>query len=156
MPRLVGLAMVLLCAASALAGTYYVSPTGSDSAGGDIGHPWQTLAKASTAAQGGDTVYFRAGTYTGTLLPNNTGTTDRPITFAAYPGEKPVIDGQGTTQYNIGPTASSYLVFDGLELKNVAGENILFWGGNNRTIRNCVIHDAQLNCVQFHNARTTT
>ena len=69
----------------------------------------------------------------------------------AYPGEHPVFDGQNTTDYNVGPTASSYLVFDGLEMKNAASENILFWGGNNRTINNCIIHNAQLNCVQFHN-----
>ena len=136
------------------AATYYVSPGGSDGNPGDLARPFKTLAKAGSVANVGDTFFFRAGTYTGTLQLSRSGTAASPITFKNYPGEQPIFDAQVTDYkavgYNIGPLYVNYVVFEGLELTN-ASENILLWGGHHRTIRNCVIHTAQLNCVQFHN-----
>src|SRR5690242_1065780 len=42
---------------------YYVSPSGSDSNPGTLSAPWQTMQKAFDTATGGQTVYFRSGTY---------------------------------------------------------------------------------------------
>lgn len=77
---------------------YYVAPNGSDSNPGTEKLPWQTLGKAAREAQAGDTVYVRAGTYTGEenkLVPRNSGESNRWITFAAHPGETVILDGQG-------------------------------------------------------------
>ena len=47
----------------ARAATYYVAPTGSDTATGTMAAPFASWARAQTAAAAGDTVYFRGGTY---------------------------------------------------------------------------------------------
>ena len=55
----------------AIAKDLYVSTNGNDSvsyAGNNISQPWQTPHKAWYSAQAGDTVYFRAGTYTITSM----------------------------------------------------------------------------------------
>jgi hypothetical protein len=98
---------ISLCAASAGAAIYYVSPTGSDSAGGSIGAPWQSIAHAQQIAQPGDTVYFRGGVYRYTVATtscasrraavsgvdlNKSGEEGKPIRYWAYPGETPVFD----------------------------------------------------------------
>jgi len=55
--------LALVAPLGAQAATYYVAPTGSDSAAGSQTAPWATIAKAQSMAAAGDTVYFRAGTY---------------------------------------------------------------------------------------------
>ncbi len=90
-------ALLLSLATSATADTYYVAPTGDNGNPGTAGQPWRTLAKAAATAAAGDTVYIRAGTYYERLVPANSGTAGQWITFAAYPGETPVLDGTGVT-----------------------------------------------------------
>jgi hypothetical protein len=66
--------------------TIYVSTTGSDTPGnGSINTPFQTPGYALSAANPGDTIYFRAGTYTinSTLFVDKAG-----ITFATNPGDQ--------------------------------------------------------------------
>jgi hypothetical protein len=56
--------LIGLCASSAFATTYYVSPTGSDSNNGSPSHPLATVAKALTlATTSGDKINLYAGTY---------------------------------------------------------------------------------------------
>ena len=95
----------------ASAAEYYVSPTGivawtncsgSTPLNGTLACSWQT---AMANAVAGDTVYFRGGTYDlgifanhpsmayAKMYPANSGTAGNPITFAAYPGEMPIITG---------------------------------------------------------------
>ena len=58
------LALPLLTAlGSAQAATLYIAPTGNDTAAGTHSAPWKSLARAQQAAQPGDTVYLRGGTY---------------------------------------------------------------------------------------------
>src|SRR6185437_15964353 len=61
----VAASVIVLVAApdAAAAQAYYVAPGGSDSAAGTQAAPWATIARAQSAAQPGDTVYFRGGTY---------------------------------------------------------------------------------------------
>ena len=42
---------------------YYLSPRGNDAHPGTLDQPWQTLAKATTMLQPGDTAVLRAGVY---------------------------------------------------------------------------------------------
>jgi hypothetical protein len=71
---------------------------GLDSNNGSINTPWRTLQKAADMALAGDTVYLRGGTYNERVLMRlHSGTPDAYITFMAYPGETPVIDGTGMT-----------------------------------------------------------
>jgi hypothetical protein len=83
----------------------YVAMTGSDANPGSAERPWRSLSKALAAAQPGNRVLVRAGTYVGTegigpscggsvgscVYGSPKGTASAPITIEAYPGERPVI-----------------------------------------------------------------
>jgi hypothetical protein len=92
---------------------FFVAPGGNDSASGrkaepdgQGGGPWATLGRARDAVRqlkaDGPlnrpvTVMLRGGTYvlaeTFVLGPQDSGTEGAPITYAAYPGEKPILSG---------------------------------------------------------------
>ena len=79
---------------SALSGTvYYVAPTGSDTNPGTEGQPWRTIQKAADTLVSGDTVYIKAGTYKERVVPQNSGSADNYIVYAASPGDTVIIDG---------------------------------------------------------------
>ena len=85
-------AALALAGGIASAATYYVATDGSDSNPGTLAQPFATLEKARDTATAGDTVYLRDGTY----LRTNTftlGYTNSGVTYAAYPGETPVLVG---------------------------------------------------------------
>ncbi len=68
---------------------------GNDSSPGTAALPWRTIQKAADTLQAGDTVLIRAGTYNERVIPQLSGTAGLPITYAAHPGESPVVDGTG-------------------------------------------------------------
>ncbi len=84
-------------APSTNAPTYYVSPTGNDSADGSLNNPWRTLTASMKKLQAGDTLLVRGGTYKervevrGESVPR--GRADARITVKAYPGEEPLVVG---------------------------------------------------------------
>lgn len=99
-------AAACFAAGSATAATFYVAPNGQDSAAGTIGAPFATIQRAQKAAQAGDTVYLRGGTYAMTEAQiaaydriyadvidlDKSGSRGHPITYVAYPRERPVFD----------------------------------------------------------------
>jgi MYXO-CTERM domain-containing protein len=146
--------LVLLCPLTARAATtYYVDPAGSDSnAGTTVDTPFASWARAQTAANPGDTVYFRKGTYKYTaatstcggtnnndtgatvnaVVLSKSGTSGNPISYFAYPGETPVFDFSGitdTTKYNCRQVGvrveADWLYLKGLELKGTLQLNNL-------------------------------
>jgi parallel beta-helix repeat protein len=82
---------------NAVAATYYVSPSGSDSNPGTSARPWRTVQKAANSAAAGDTVTVKAGTYYERVQINVNGKTGQPITFQGERGPKgewlSIIDG---------------------------------------------------------------
>src|SRR5437899_8452900 len=93
---------LVLTAAVAPAANIYVSPAGRDSNLGTKDRPLASLAAAQRMARsrksaGAVTVWLRGGTYylPGTLVftPEDSGTEKAPVTYAAFPGEEPVISG---------------------------------------------------------------
>ncbi|MHB2205435.1 right-handed parallel beta-helix repeat-containing protein [Methylobacterium sp. CM6257] len=81
---------------------YHVAPGGSDELGfGSPARPFESLPRAYAAAEAGDTIVLRGGTYSfngtasGWLLANRGGRPGNPIRIESYAGEKPVIDGSG-------------------------------------------------------------
>lgn len=103
------------------ASTYYVSPTGDDSALGTIGAPWKTLTKAGSTATAGDTVYIREGTYYERLSVDNSGTAENYLTFSNYNGETVLIDAQnGTRTSGVSIIGKSYIQIIGV---TVTGAN---------------------------------
>ncbi|MBV9947144.1 MAG: right-handed parallel beta-helix repeat-containing protein [Myxococcales bacterium] len=142
------LVLLALPAEPVLAATFYVSPTGSDTAAGTMDAPFASWGHAQSAVSPGDTVYFRGGTYrftqatttcggdTGALVAavvlSKSGAAGATINYFAFPGEKPVFDFSGitdTTSFNcrqIGVRVqASFLHLKGLELKGTLQLNNL-------------------------------
>jgi len=73
-------------------GSYYVSPTGSDSnSGTSLNAPLKTINKAVSLVRAGGVVEVRAGTYTENVIIRNPGSSAAWITLRGYNGERPVI-----------------------------------------------------------------
>ena len=136
------------------AGTYYVSPSGTAS--------WSqctninTSCSATTAmtnAVAGDTVYFRGGQYevgfcnaAPCLSPSHSGTSGNPITFAAYLGETPVINGDATghdNSYVIGSYNHDYIIWDGFTLQ--ANDGVYMGSAILSTAHYCIIRNCTFN-----------
>ena len=101
--RLAGL-LLGLAPASALSGEFYVAPGGSDANPGTKDKPFATLAHARDVVRQANaklrepvTVLLHGGTYylhePVVFGPADSGTAECPVTYGAYPGEKPVISG---------------------------------------------------------------
>lgn len=96
--------------------TYYVAPDGSDDNPGTFDMPWATMYKAADTLREGDTVYVRGGRYKlrqdwqQVIIVKNSGTQAAPITFAAYPGETPVLDGYD--HHSAYDTRVPYAIYD--------------------------------------------
>ncbi|MCL1859104.1 MAG: S-layer homology domain-containing protein [Oscillospiraceae bacterium] len=141
----------------------YVSPTGNDStATGFIDKPYKSINTALAAAQPGDTIILRGGTYREGInvrvrIPN--------ITIKSKKGEWAVID---LTTYNSGHDEDSGVYFDvdssGGRLQNVevmggfyavCMETKWNWGGeddwvaaSNIIIEDCILHDSRYDVVK--------
>ncbi len=161
---------VLFVPVSARAATWYVAPTGSDTAAGTMAAPFASWARAQTAAAAGDTVYFRGGTYAFTdatttctsgtatvnaVVLNKSGTSGNPIRYWAFPGEKPLFDFSGIndpTKYSCRQVGvriqADWLYLKGMELKGTLQLNNLnheSWcvyviGGNNNIFEQMDAH----------------
>ena len=86
--------------------TYYVNGTyGDDSDSGTINEPWKTLNKANSTLLAGDTVHIRAGIYTNSINPQNTGSAGQRIVYQNYGNESVCILGD-------------YMIFDARYIAN--------------------------------------
>jgi hypothetical protein len=111
---------------------FYVSTTGNDANPGTQLQPWRTIQKAASILTAGQTVMIRGGTYTEKVTPLNSGSPGQVITYMAYPGETPIIDGTGVSlnlsDYRrdglIQIIGKRYLTFTGLTVKNSSFECI--------------------------------
>jgi len=80
---------------------FYVAPDGDDQATGEMDAPFATLQRARDAVRELKsqpvTVFVRGGTYFLNepliFTPEDSGTSENPVTYAAYQDEKPVISG---------------------------------------------------------------
>lgn len=117
--------------------THFVAPTGSDDVTGSETQPWASFQHASESARPGDTVCFRDGRYVieEGIQISSSGTPDEPISFVAYPGERPILDGGNEIGDLLAlDLGASYLRVGGFSMR---GFNV--WGidvqGDNRHIR---------------------
>ncbi|KAJ8110335.1 hypothetical protein OPT61_g6798 [Boeremia exigua] len=97
--QLTSLQTIFLLLPSALCATYYVAPTGSDSAAGTLAAPYKSIQVAVNKAVAGDSILLRGGTYsiTKNIQVKKSGTASSRITLAAYQAEVPVVDGEALT-----------------------------------------------------------
>ncbi len=117
-------AMVLGYAHNSVAATYYVSTQGSDSNPGTQSQPWRNINYAAGKVQPGDTVLVRGGVYHEMVTSRVNGTSSARITFKAYPGETPVIDGTvAITGWTRCSSASDFLRPDGTSIGSLPGNS---------------------------------
>jgi len=125
---------------------YYVSPSGNDSYPGTLSQPFRTINAGVDALGPGDTLYVRAGSYHETLDIRVSGTASERITIAAYPGERPFIDGQGSLPGDYRSymviLRGDYLTLDGFEIGNLDGIGVGALGSYS-IVRNCKVHHCQ-------------
>lgn len=113
----------------------YVSPNGDDDNPGTFEQPFKTIKKAASIVNAGDIVYVRSGSYVEKVDLYRSGTEAARIRFSAYPGEIPVIDGQGIMGENWGvllDLTGDYIEVSGFEVKNSAGMCVRLAGKHNR------------------------
>jgi len=163
------LILIILYPVASFGTTYYVSKSGNNTNPGTPSQPWATIQKAASTMVAGDTVYVRAGTYYEQVTLANSGTSSAKITYAAYPGETPIIDGTGVTPFDwnwgglfyIGN--KSHIVVNGLTIQNafvssgspgVAG--ILMENSGDNTITNCVIYNTRSSGIGVWNSTNSS
>lgn len=88
--------------------------------------PWKTIQHAANVLHPGDTVYIKAGTYSGTVTVTNSGNAGAGyITYSAYPGQEQqaVIDHGGFIM-----NKASYIMVTGLKVQYASGIAIGAYG----------------------------
>jgi len=97
--------LLFISSLNAFAATYYVATTGSNGNAGTFSSPWATLTYAASTASpvtAGDVVYVAAGSYTGTVTFEESGTFNAPISYIGYtttPGDQPTLLVNNTNPY---------------------------------------------------------
>ncbi|HEX8252962.1 MAG TPA: right-handed parallel beta-helix repeat-containing protein [Thermoanaerobaculia bacterium] len=140
----------LLSTASVSATNYYVAlPAngGSNSNNGtSLSTPFATIQKGVDMMVPGDTLYVRAGTYNELVtIWNKAGTSSLPLYILPYNSETVVIDGANLTAQTavVGIGRSSYVRFDGFEVKNGIEAGVKIYAASNVKVRWNNIHDNQ-------------
>ncbi len=145
-------ACFLLSIVPANAATYYVAPDGDDSNPGTIDQPWKTIDTAVDELGAGDTLYFRAGTYTTAhwfdVESYAAGTADEPIILTAYPGEEVILDYSSLASGDPIWLKGQHVVFSGFEVTGSPHYGITVTG-KYVTIANCVLHDNANDAVKI-------
>lgn len=147
---------------------YFVSPDGADRNPGTEQEPFQTIEHGANALAPGDTLFVKNGTYVETVTVRKSGTAAAPVSIKAYPGHRPVIDGQaGVNGKNSGlPTSGdlngtesrdgtgfrytplvgiegSHVVFEGLTITRSMGRGLRVWR-DGAEIRGVVIRGCEI------------
>ncbi len=131
---------------------YYVSPSGNDNNTGlSLTNAWKTIQKAANKLQAGDTVFITAGIYKEIVIPANSGTENKPITYTAYADDTVIIDGATFSDTYLKYSdrgifdikSKSYINVVGLTIRNSNAGGIMCRYGSshinikNNTIKNC-------------------
>jgi parallel beta-helix repeat protein len=158
------IAPVLIVSAPRVASaeTYFVATFGSDNGPGTEARPFGTIRRGIEEAQTGDTVYIRGGTYTdwdNQLNPTRSGTSGAWITFAAYPGELPILDGASLEDGSgVEPidNAVSYIRVQGLVAINWPTSGFSNGWDNpsgNMEFRYCIADNNGINGISFYKSQ---
>ena len=96
----------------------------------------------------GDTLYVRQGVYNETVSISSSGTATQPIRIMAYPGEKPVVDGNNyqlpTTEWGVlFRVSGSYVEVSGLEVRYSNWMGVLLSGQHDKMSSMDVHHNKE-------------
>ena len=123
-----------------------VSIQGDDNNSGTLQQPWKTFSHAVSQSQPGDIIWVREGSYKQQLAPLNSGAENKPIIFAAYPGETVILNGKGVDlEKNVAQVtpfdglihlnAVNYVWIVGFQIKNSAEMGIMVYDSDNIVIQ---------------------
>jgi hypothetical protein len=137
--------VVVVLAATAHAGTFHVAPDGDDGNTGARESPWRTIQKAAEVARAGDTVLVRAGVYRGHVMLRSSGEPGKPIVFKNFPGERPVVDGEGRGRIELQSHEGwrkpmGWVTVEGFEVRN-GWDGIKFYNAHHIVLKGNYIHD---------------
>ncbi len=129
-------AVQLLAPTMSRAATYYVAPTGSDSASGTAISPFESIQKAVDVINPGDVVIVKDGIYTsaGSRYPdrviqfNRGGTAAAWVTVKAENQYGAILDGQNYSTIYGAVFFNSYINFDGFEIRNFKNAGLWMQG----------------------------
>ncbi len=115
---------------------WHVAPEGDDMHPGTLELPWASFQHAGMTAESGATICFRGGTYTTEDIHlSKSGESNAPITFIAYPGEEPILDGGGSAnELLVLQRGVSYVRISGFKLKNFRIWGVFLFGDNHDII----------------------
>lgn len=138
---------------TAKASSYFVSTSGNDANPGTLAAPFRTINKAASLAHAGDIVTVRGGVYNELVNITAKGTATARISFQAYTGETPVVDGTGLgTDKNLVTLAgAAYVDFSGFEVRNATRIGICGWGAQHISVTRNTVHDSVRNGIYFGN-----
>ncbi|MHC4324428.1 MAG: right-handed parallel beta-helix repeat-containing protein, partial [Planctomycetota bacterium] len=136
-------ALVFVLCPCISAATYYVdiastgSGDGTSQATSGTHAAWKNLSEINGLAPG-DTVLLRRGNIWQELLDVTvSGTSDRPIMFAAYgSGENPIITALRQRNYCIEISEEDYIIIDGIDCHYAREQNIVLYKANYCIVRN--------------------
>ena len=123
------------------------------------GRSFASIDQAARAAQPGDTLLIRGGTYRRERITiDRSGAPGRPITIKPFPGQRVVIDGETDTvtgsdrwfsNAGLVTVGADHVVVEGLEIRNSA-THALHVTGDHVVVRRNVLHHAWLNGLEMH------
>jgi hypothetical protein len=111
---------------AASGGSYYVSPSGSDSNPGTIDAPWATPGYGSKQLQPGDTLVILGGSYSlktfwDDMITPPSGSAGGWITIKGEEGNRPVLAGSDNLFSAIDISGTSYIQIENLEITSDNG-----------------------------------
>lgn len=130
-----------------------VASDGDDAAGdGSLQKPFRSLKKACGLAAPGDAIELRGGTWSTALETCGAkGSADHPVHIRPHAGEQVVFDAAGKTlsssQHVIQLSGASWVVLDGIEVKNSEGRGVGYYDSSGVTLRNLKIHDVKFRAL---------
>jgi parallel beta-helix repeat protein len=130
---------------------YYVSPTGSDSNNGTASTtPFATLEKAEsvmeTLGTAASRTYLEGGTHSRKQTLTLSNPNDQNKTWAAYPGQNPILDGGNSVAVGVSISRSG-ITIQGLTIKNFTTNGIRAYNGSNLTINSNIVLNTTTTCT---------
>ena len=146
--------LYILTCSTGWAATHYVNNSGSpscaNSGSGTLAAPWCSLSYGIAHISGGDTLFVRTGTYNEELdITGPAGSAALPTTISAYPGDAPILLGNGINSGRIKIELTSYMTFSGFEVTNF-NQGIFVETASNIIVSNCVVHNIGQEGIHVH------
>lgn len=142
------LSAIIFSALPALSATYYVAPSGSNTAAGTISAPWATINYAATRVAPGDVVIAKDGTYRESVRTTISGTTAASITYRAdNPGQAKLAPPANNSALDAWEQAGAYVTVSGFDVDGSAHLSGQRWArgitvsGQHSTVTLSTVHD---------------